>query len=109
MTMTGEPHDRSLGGGIGCCVHRALQSALRRHVDDAAAATGNHAGIDCLRHEEHALHVHREDAVEVRLGIRLEWLTDVHPRVVEQDVDGSELGLRLRGDALPAAMSDTSK
>jgi len=49
-----------------------------------------HRGIHRLRHEEHALQVHRDDAVEFFLGVVFELLANVHAGVVEQDIDRAE-------------------
>src|SRR5256885_1431383 len=84
----------SLGGGVGRGIDRALQAALRGDVDDAALPACHHRRVDRLGHEEHALQVHRDDAVELLLGIGFEWLANVHSCVVEQDVERPELARR---------------
>src|SRR5262249_16155817 len=86
------------GGGVGRGIHRALQSALRGDVDDAALPARGHRRVDRLRHEEHALQVHRDDPVELRLAIGFEGLADVHAGIVEQDVDRPELARRRAGE-----------
>ena len=93
-----EPHDRRLRGGVGRRVHRALQAALRGHVDDAALSARHHRRVDRLGHEEHALEVHVDDPVELLLGEGLERLADVDAGIVEQDVDRPELARRLGGE-----------
>jgi hypothetical protein len=75
-----------------------FRGTLGGDVDDAAPAARGHRRVNRLGHEEHALQVDADDAVEVGLGVVGKRLADVHTGVVEQDIDGSEFRRGVLGE-----------
>src|SRR5690606_20356145 len=102
-------HDRRLAHAVDADLREHAQCGHRRDVDDTrlprrfGLGASDHPASDLLRHEERAARVGAEHEVVV-LGLHVDQpLCRAHARVVDQDVDRSRLGLRLRDGSLDAA------
>ena len=92
-----EPDDRGLGGAIGAAIRHAGDGAgHRRHVDDRAAARGDHAGQERADHVVHGVHVELEGRAPL-LEIDVSTVPPGHhARAVEQHVRRRRRAARTR-------------
>ena len=89
----GEADHARLGGRVDGGQLRADAPGLRGHVHDGAAAPLVHARQHGVGHGQHAAQVHRDHAVPLGLVGAGEEVVVGDAGVVDQDVDGPEVGL----------------
>ena len=91
----GEARDAMLGGDIGRLERRGDQRVGRGGVDDASPLLGLHAGRRRLDRVERGREVDGDDGVPLIGRKLLDRRDELDAGVVDQDVDGSELGRRV--------------